>query len=87
MLNHQKVISRRKKIAIRSLNVADSIDIFPADKGNDTVVVDAEDYTISIIDLLVRNTYKKQKWDSIGNTLRKAKQLIQESSIELYVKL
>ena len=69
-------LNRNEQIALRGLSRDENIVILPADKGNATVVLDKEDYTSKMADLLSRGEYKEIKNDKTKTVERKIKALL-----------
>ncbi|CAH2017764.1 unnamed protein product [Acanthoscelides obtectus] len=64
----------------------ENVQVLPADKGNATVVMDTEDYTSKINDLLDRSTYKRLTRDPTQLIVRTTKSLVQKSSLKDEIK-
>ena len=60
-LNFQQITTRKERMALKNLKENRDIVILPADQGNDTVVMDSNQYEQKMRDLLDDPVYKKIK--------------------------
>ena len=68
-------LSREEREAVRSLKESKEIVVLPADKGNATVIMNKDDYTSQIRNLLYQNDYKITKGNPTNrftNSIKKA---------------
>ena len=79
--NPKSNITRKERNAIKPLNSDPDIIIFPADKGNATVIMEMEIYKDKIRELLDPTTYRKLKRDPTNKITKQTNMLIRSSSL------